>query len=149
MKKIILLTLLAGAIALSQTAVVTIQFRGAPSPTPQILVALPNGDVKQVQIGPGLKLDLSGAVPTLSVSAASEVVGEVTKRTGDLTHVTARQPAPNTLKVYRNGLRQSEGIDYAVSGSTITFIPYYAGDVTATVTADYRGRDASLGTTLP
>jgi hypothetical protein len=44
------------------------------------------------------------------------------------TSVVLKKPlVAGTQLVYRNGLRQTPGIDYTVSGATITFAPKYGG----------------------
>ena len=66
------------------------------------------------------------------------VVGEVPAGVKDGVNVVftlAQTPRTGTTAVYRNGLRETNGAGYSVSGSTVTFTtPPPAGDE---ITADY------------
>jgi hypothetical protein len=44
----------------------------------------------------------------------------------------------SALHLYRNGLRQKAGVDYTISGSTITFLPVSVPQVGDSLLADYR-----------
>ncbi len=55
------------------------------------------------------------------------------------TYTLAQTPNPvNSVAVYRNGLLQSPGVDYSLSGSTVTFMPTSIPRATDVVTAYYR-----------
>ncbi len=47
-------------------------------------------------------------------------------------------PSSGSLSVYRNGLLQTPGVDYSVSGSALTFLPASVPRITDTITAYYR-----------
>lgn len=78
----------------------------------------------------GFKFDTSGASPVLRLilpTPPTFVYGEVPSGNIDGTNaVFTLASAPNPaagLRLYRNGIQQTEGIDYTLSGATITFQP--------------------------
>lgn len=108
----------------------------------QLTIVLANGQVVVADVGSGLVLDVSGAKPVLRVAptapASTNVVGEVpVTKTDPLVFDLARAPKTGTLALYRNGVRQRLGLDYTLAGTTITFIPHYAGDSNPVLVADY------------
>ena len=55
------------------------------------------------------------------------------------TFTTSQTPAPTTsLAVYRNGLLMSSGIDYTLSGATITFLTASVPQTSDTLLCSYR-----------
>jgi hypothetical protein len=56
-----------------------------------------------------------------------------------VTFTLANAPnASTSLHLYRNGLRQRAGVDYTISGSTITFLPVSVPQAGDSLLADYR-----------
>ncbi|MCS6953954.1 MAG: hypothetical protein RMK57_04760 [Bryobacterales bacterium] len=59
------------------------------------------------------------------------------------TFTLANPPSPgSSLALYRNGLRQQQGLDYTLSGNTITFLPGAIPQPGDTLLASYRLADA-------
>lgn len=56
----------------------------------------------------------------------------------NLIFTLAFQPAASSLHLYRNGLRQKLGLDYTLSGNTITFLVAAVPQPGDTLLADYR-----------
>lgn len=145
----VLLCLVLAGVSFAQTQPNIVgQSRGAAGTTWRVFAVAPNGQVMIVDLGAGLELDTSGAVPSLKVNFPPPVTPtpyiEVRKlfqptssgvtaapQTFTLDHtLTAAQTV--RLKVYRNGLLQYEVIDgagdYTVSGNQITFSPVILGN---------------------
>lgn len=130
--------------ALTVTAVPPGQIKGSPNSSGLLWVVLPSGMIAQADLGPGIVLDLSGARPVIRVQLPPmprTVSGETLTLggPGNRTAILASMPVAKSLKLYQNGIRQKEGGDYTISGSTITFHASY-GDMVASnalVVADY------------
>lgn len=45
---------------------------------------------------------------------------------------------PNSEAVWRNGVRQERTVDYNITGTVLTFVPYYDNSDTPSVLADYQ-----------
>lgn len=145
----LLLLALCLPLAAQQTQADLTQIKGRSSAAGTLFVVLPDGKMAQADIacegGCTASLDLSGPSPVLrlrftSPAAASFVDGEVPAQTGALVFTLTADPIAGSLKVFRNGIRQFEGAtrDYTLSGRTITFNPWFAGDPNAPVVCDYR-----------
>lgn len=106
----------------------------------------------QLPTGQWVAAQLSGIVPTknsdgtytLTAPAPAAPVTFIENEKpaqspgNSLVYMLSKPPAAASLKVYRNGLRQRETVDYTLSGQAITFIDYYKDDPAALVTVDYR-----------
>ena len=119
------------------------QLKGTANPTGQVFVVLSSGQVVFAELGAGLVLDTSGTKPTIRVSVLSPVLP--TRIIGEaLTEVAGavslkNSPAAGTVAIWRNGIRQKEGLDYTLNGRTISTATAYPpgccdGDV---LLADY------------
>lgn len=130
----------------AQTSVPVGQVRGATSTNGTVFLALPNGTMVLADIGPEFTIDVSGPRPVLRAvlpAMPSEVIGERLTASGasGLACTLTKPLLAGSLKVWLNGVRQAEGVDYAVSGQTVTFIPFYAGALTSpgtVILADYK-----------
>lgn len=125
-----LLPLLSLAVAaFSQTSLPVQQFRGSSSVSGQIFVVLPSGAVSQAMLDTAFTLDTSGPYPVLRVALPPAIrVARVKVVAGAVpTQVYQLSGAGITavnLMVFRNGVLQSEGDDYAFSanaGATVSF----------------------------
>jgi len=89
-----------------------------------VLVLAPNGQVQVATLGPGLALvrDAGGGY-TLQGTVPKLVVGIKPARQADGTYVLPDAAAASMLVVFRNGVRQSAGDDYAYDPSTKTITP--------------------------
>ena len=90
-----------------------------------------------------VKICLAGNVGTPIGATPNFSDGETPVGTpnGTLTAFTLLNAPANsgtTLHLYRNGLRQKAGVDYTISGSTITFLPVSVPQVGDSLLADYR-----------
>lgn len=142
MRKVLGLALIVGAALLSQTRITAPQLAGAPSAAGMVYVVTAAGAVVMADLGPGLTLDTSGARPVLRASVLApmlptRVYGEVVAMPADGFYALKSAPAPGTLRLYRNGIRQSEGTDYTLSGVRITPAAAYAAGTADLLVADY------------
>lgn len=130
-----LLLFIAG-IAFGQTSLPLDQIRPPTGTLPSIvMVYLPPGTAGQrivgvVEIGQGIILDTSGAIPTLRIDPAimpqpqappaSKV--ERLKLTSELAvHTLAGTPSTDSLAIYRNGVLLYLGEDYQLANRVVTF----------------------------
>lgn len=116
-----------------------------------IIVMGADGRLMQALLGSGIVLDRATTPPTLRIQVPAaaqtrEIVSEV------VTFSTTAQQSPNehlvyalryvpvagTLKLYRDGVRVIETVDYMLEGAEITFIDHYRGMGDALVVADYK-----------
>lgn len=136
MKRIALIAALA-ALALAQGS--------SPAPVGSVFLVLPDGTQALVHlVGFNLTHDAQGYTlqPALPPAAVPPVVvtGE---RPAPLTPGSplnfqlAQMPAAGTLRLFRNGLRQSPGVDYTLQGQMILFVEHYAEDTSPVIVADY------------
>jgi hypothetical protein len=129
----------------AQTDLTTAQLRPAsPSSTPTIQFYLPGAGFVLVTLGTSLALNTSVSPPMLSAVAPplpNFVDAETPGGTPNGTLVTftlANSPAGSSLHLYRNGLRQRSGLDYTISGSSITFLAVAVPQLGDLLLADYR-----------
>jgi hypothetical protein len=137
MRKLLIGVLVAVGLVLAQTTV-RVGMLSGPTGGGRVMVIAPNGSVTFAAIGAGISLvDVGGA--WVLQSTAARIVGEKPVRQPDGSYVIARSPASGSLAVYRNGVRQSAGDDYAFDAATrkiapVTSLPWNADDL---VQADY------------
>lgn len=126
-----------------------------------IVVLRSDGRLIQAVLGPGLILDRSTTPATLRINitipqpTGIEIIGllgreiiaelpnqELPDAEGNhFAYTLSKTPMPESLKVYRDGVRMLVGNDYILTGSTITFLGHYDGAQYARVVADYRTKD--------
>lgn len=74
--------------------------------------------------------------------AFNESFGVLPSRVSNTVWTLPQAPTAGTLRLFVNGLRLKQGVDYSITGATITFSSYYgdaiAADAGAIVQADYR-----------
>jgi hypothetical protein len=95
---------------LAQTTITPPQIRlGAPGePANLRLYAVGLSGMVQVQVGPGLRIELREGVPTLTAdTGALRIVSRVLTQDQNGNYV-----CPRCERVYRNGINQTEGVDY-------------------------------------
>lgn len=124
------LILIAAIACWSQTSIPVQQVRGITSASGQVFVTLPNGSVNQALLDAAFTIDVSGPRPVLRVSLPAGVrVARVKVVAGVDAPQSYQLAAPGVTAVnalvFRNGLLQSEGDDYAftagVAAGTVTF----------------------------
>lgn len=126
MRLSLLFSLIASA-CLAQTTTQILQIGSSPQPEPTLLLVTTTGQVLQIRIGPGLKLDFTGGTPTIHFDQASaqpipvRLSGIVAARQTDGSYLIGSGAAPpSNLVIYRNGSRQKavpgpkREADYAV-----------------------------------
>lgn len=103
---------------------VRVDMLSGPSGGGRVMVLAPNGNVTFATIGAGITLvDTGGGAWVLQAQASARVLGEKPVRQPDGTYVVARTPAAGSLAVYRNGVRQSVGDDYAFDAAARSIAP--------------------------
>ena len=138
MRKLLIGVLVAVGLVLAQTTV-RVGMLSGPTGGGRVMVIAPNGSVTFAALGAGITLVDTGGGAWVLQSTAARIVGEKPVRQPDGSYVIARSPASGTLAVYRNGVRQSVGDDYAFDAATrkiapVTSLPWNADDL---VQADY------------
>ena len=123
-----------------------------------IVVLRSDGRLIQAVLGPGLYLDRTTTPATLRISVTipqptgieiigllgREIIAELPEQVlpapgGEhITYNLSRPPMPGSLQGYRDGVRMTEGNDYLLTGSTITFTAHWTGTTYARVVVDYR-----------
>lgn len=131
-------------LALALGVVVTAQ---SPAPVGTVTIVLADGTVARAQMvgfvverddsGFALRPDFPAATGAAQVTVTGEHPAPLTPGS-PLNFVLQQLPAEGTLKLYRNGLRQSPVSDYAIQGKSITFSQRYADDVDPVIVADYQ-----------
>ncbi len=127
-----------GLALFAQSAKTTIpvkNLRGLSSASGSVVAVTPAGQVVVARLGEGIVLDTSGTVPVLRVVAPATpqivfVDGERPVPGGEGNRIFSLASAPNpvsSLMVYLNGILLTAGVDYTVSGSTVTLVEHYAG----------------------
>jgi len=110
-----LLVLLGVSLLLSQSHVPVDQLRARPgAPTTGVWVFY-NGAFALAELGEGISLAVVNGKPVLraTVSAPQGVVGAELAPQADGSHLLpAVSASPHHLSVYRNGVRQKQGLDY-------------------------------------
>jgi hypothetical protein len=104
------LLLFAALPLIAQTTITPPQIRmGAPGEVQNLrLYAVGLSGMVQVQVGPGLRIELREGVPTLTADpGALRIVSRVLVQDQDGNYV-----CPECQRVYRNGINQTEGVDY-------------------------------------
>jgi hypothetical protein len=113
---------------LAQTTITPPQIRlGAPGePANLRLYAVGLSGMVQVQVGPGLRIELREGVPTLTADpGALRIVSRVLVQDQNGNYV-----CPPCERVYRNGIRQAFGVDYNTNpGGVLPIQPWAADDV--------------------
>jgi hypothetical protein len=109
MRPILLVLTLAAALA-AQTVVPPGMMRrwGGSNPAELRLYALGLDGFTPVVLGPGIRISVVGGVPTITAEPVpARIVSQVLQR-----DVANNYPCSECQRVYRNGLRMAEGIDY-------------------------------------
>ena len=82
-----------------------------------------------------------GGTPAPKLEAYSRAYDESPVRSSALVYGLAHLPSPaSSLRLYLNGSRLRRGVDYTVSGGTVTFISYWSEaleDSARILVADY------------
>ena len=151
------LLFLAAALAAQTTVEVTRmharQLKGKQGTAGALWVTLPDGTVRQARIEaqywdlilppagtallPVIRPKLPPPVPTPTERRG--VVLEATGNQGGREFKADEDFIPETLVVYRNGLRQTKAADYTLPDSrTVLFVEYYTDASPALVVADYK-----------
>ena len=116
------------------------------SPSGTISVVLPNGQMVLADVGAEFFIDMSGSRPILRLAgsvpeSSSEVVGERLSANGRVCTLS-RPVIAGSVKLWLNGVRLAEGIDYTVAAREITFVDHYnaptLSDGGSVILADYK-----------
>jgi len=91
-----------------------------------ILVLAPNGSVTFATIGAGIDLVQSTGGWVLQAQSQQHVVGAKPQRQADGSYLLPQGANPDSLQVYRNGVRQSAGDDYTYEAATRMITPVVA-----------------------
>ena len=118
---VLLVVVVAGVLA-AQTSV-RVGMLSGPTGSGGVLVLAPNGAITFATIGAGITLVSVNGGYVLQVQATAAVVGEKPARQQDGTYVVAKTPTPGTMKVYRNGVRQSVGDDFTFDATARKIAP--------------------------
>jgi hypothetical protein len=119
---IVLLLVVAAGLLVAQTSV-RVGMLSGPTGAGGVLVLAHNGQITFATIGAGIALVSANGGYVLQAQTSPRVLGEKPVRQPDGTYVVARPPAPGTLAVYRNGVRQSVGDDYAFDAAARKIAP--------------------------
>lgn len=144
---------------IAQTRPSIFQISGPPTGFVSVLVAKGNGTLVWARIANGLTLQentdgtavLVGSAPVVVTPPApgpngwpEYVIGEVLRFDPGTRKATLRRlPVEGTVRIYRNGIRQTEGVDYTRAGAQLNDTPYYTSaavtyDAVASLIADYQ-----------
>jgi len=104
-----------------------------------VLVVTPAGQVVVAGVGAGVTLVANGGGYTIQAATPNVVVGSKPARQADGTHLIAQAATAASLRVYRNGVRQSAGDDYTYDATTMKISPVagYGWDASDLVLADF------------
>lgn len=123
MRTLILLTTTC-LLAIGQTGVSVDQLKSSAT-APVVAVWIPGSGFREVQLDPSIQL-VAGPNGTYTLKATVTTIPlrreENFTISGAAQSVTLASAAPGELDVYRNGLHMQRGLDYSVSGGTITFL---------------------------
>lgn len=130
----------------AQTKSTIFQISGPTGGFVSALVARSSGALVWARLAGGLTLQENQdgtaaliAIPS-TAAAVTTIVNEAV-RFDPATHKATlkREPIAGSVRLYRNGLRQTEGVDYTRDGAVITDSPYYVAMVPyeSTMLADY------------
>lgn len=108
-----------------------------------VMMLTPGGSLL-AQLGEGIVLDTSGAVPVLrAVTPAAVPVDTVEVFAAaagpQMAFTIGADAAGGQVKVWRNGLRMAPGVDYTVAGRVVTFTAEQGMDEGGRVLVEYRG----------
>jgi len=128
----------------STTSMPTGQLRGIPSSSGLIQIVTPTGSVVFAELGAGIVLDFKPTGrPILRTNSVRQLL-PITDTFAPLTMpqdrkfvLSAVPVAGHPVRVFLNGLRVSERIDYARNGAEIIFIQHYAEMDAPVVSVDF------------
>lgn len=142
--KTLLLSLMISGIAFAQSTKPGTGQLKSERGTPAVLIVLPSGAVTLAVLGPGVSLDTTGPRPVIRatapvpVSKFGVVLTPASPGSGlQLTWTLPEAPNPTTLRVHRNGVRMTAGVDYTLSGAQITFTADQGAYGDDLIVADY------------
>ena len=118
---IVLVAVVAGVLA-AQTSV-RVGMLSGPNGAGGVLVLAPNGAITFATIGAGVSLVNVNGGYVLQATTTARMLGEKPARQQDGTYVVAKTPTPGTMKVYRNGVRQSVGDDFTFDATARKIAP--------------------------
>ena len=118
----VVLVVVTAGLLMAQTSV-RVGMLSGPVGAGGVLVLAPTGQITFATVGTGISLVRVAGGYVLEAQASGRVRGEKPARQPDGTYVVARTPGPGTLAVYRNGVRQSAGDDYAFDAAARKIAP--------------------------
>ena len=129
----------------AQTDLTTAQLKPAkPTTVSAIQFFLPGTGYVLVTLDASLSLNTAvsppvlSAVPAVPINFADAEVPAGTPNGTLATFTLAHAPVGSSLHLHRNGLRQLAGLDYTISGNTVTFLAVATPQTGDTLLADYR-----------
>lgn len=112
--------------ALSAQTVVKPENIGVSSAVPNTLLAIVDGKFVVVQLGASLIIDSTTTPATIrvgTVAAPVQFAVEVLRPTAPMSILTlSAAPLAGSLTIARNGVVQSEGVDYSITGRDVAFL---------------------------
>ena len=120
---IVAVLLMAALVLLAQTSVRLGMISG-PAGGGGVMVLAPNGAITFATIGAGISLvQGAGGGYVLQAQAVNRIVGTKPVRQTDGTYLLPQAVVPASLRVYRNGVRQSAGDDYTFDAAARRITP--------------------------
>lgn len=116
---------------MAQTRASIFQISAPPNGAVSVLIARPNGSLVWSRLSGGLTLaeatdGTASVILTATPARSRSIIGEVLAFDKTTKQATLKnEPVEGTLRLYRNGVRQTEGVDYTRVGAVITDNPYY------------------------
>ena len=104
-----------------------------------VLAVTPTGQVVLAGVGSGVTLVANGGSYSIQAATPNVVVGAKPVRQADGTYLLPQAATAASLRVYRNGVRQSAGDDYTYDATAMKISPVagYAWDASDLVLADF------------
>jgi hypothetical protein len=104
-----------------------------------VLVVTPTGQVVVASVGAGVTLVANGGGYTIQAATPNVVIGSKPAHQTDGTYLLAQAATAASLRVYRNGVRQSAGDDYTYDATAMKISPVagYPWDASDLVLADF------------
>jgi hypothetical protein len=129
------IVLMAAGLALLAQTTVRLGMLSGQASLGGVMVLAPNGTITFATVGSGLALvQGAGGGYVLQAQSVNRVVGAKPARQADGTYLLQQMAVAASLRVYRNGVRQSAGDDYTYDAAArritaVTGIPWSTDDL--------------------
>ena len=133
------IVVIAVALWAAPTSIRIAMLSGPALPNGAVLVVTQTGQVAVANLGAGVSLVTNNGGYVLQAVVPNVVVGEKPARQADGTYLLSQAASAATVRVYRNGVRQSAGDDYTYDATTKRITPVASApwDASDLVLADY------------